>query len=71
LTHLTVDAHDPPQSEDFDLLDAVLQSLSADRDVSVVVECYQDLDTVTAAHDELARRLGRLNRDLARTDGGG
>jgi uncharacterized protein (UPF0276 family)/2-polyprenyl-3-methyl-5-hydroxy-6-metoxy-1,4-benzoquinol methylase len=69
--HLAVDAHLPPEGDDYAILDFVLSRLDKNQPVLVVAECYQDLNTVknqyrrlrqTADHHNAKANQGRRHR---------
>lgn len=56
-----VDAHLPPEDDDYDLLDFVLSRLDPDQPVLVAAECYQSLHTVKLQYHRLRQIADRQN----------
>ena len=59
---LAVDAHDPPQEGEFELLANILKSLPGQDRVMVVIEYYRDLERMLELHKRLVRILKTLNK---------
>jgi uncharacterized protein (UPF0276 family) len=69
--HLAVDAHLPPEDDDFTLLRLVLERTAPTPDVLVALEYYQDLGRMLALQQQLADLLQEMNvRDEMGRPGG-